>query len=105
MITKLIDANRPGIIIVGILKELAKISSIRMIAYAMRDASAEAVRLRSRVRELEARLRHAMSGACAERVRLRARVRELEARLRRYKPTHCIAPVRPNNGVPARGRC
>ena len=71
----------------------------------MRDASAEAVRLRSRVRELEARLRHAMSGACAERVRLRARVRELEARLRRYKPTHCIAPVRPNNGVPARGRC
>ena len=77
----------------------------RSRADAMRDASAEAVRLRSRVRELEARLRHAMSGACAERVRLRARVRELEARLRRYKPTHCIAPVRPNNGVPARGRC
>ena len=71
----------------------------RSRADAMRDASAEAVRLRSRVRELEARLRHAMSGACAERVRLRARVRELEARLRRYKPTWRLPPSAP---VPSR---
>ena len=70
----------------------------RSRADAMRDACAEAARLRARVRELEARLRHAMRDVSAEAVRLRERVRELEARLRHAQRGRSVHPFGRTSG-------